>query len=86
MSERATTPSATPGDGVVARTLAMDLLADGLCTASCLLAMESLVEHCACRCAGRWHAALLWAPADEWVGPSLYDTDELVELRARRAS
>ena len=66
--------------------LAMELLAHRLCTPACLLAMESFVEQCTCRCGGQFHAALLWASADEWVGPSELDPAELVAFRSRRAS
>lgn len=57
----------------IARATALDLLASGECTPTCLLAMSSLIEECACRCRGRWHAALLWADAVEWSGPSSAD-------------
>jgi hypothetical protein len=63
--------------------LAIDLLADGDCVAGCLLAMDTLIEACQCRCGGRWHAALIWAEAAPWVGPSLMDPPTLAALRQR---
>ena len=56
----------TPPDTAVA----MDLLGARLCTPSCLLAMDSFIEDCQCRCMGKYHAALLWAPVTTWAGPS----------------
>lgn len=51
----------------------MTILDARLCTPSCLLAMESMIEDCQCRCRGRFHGSLLWAQVDEWVGPSAMD-------------
>jgi hypothetical protein len=53
--------------------LAADLLSARLCTPSCMLAMDSLIEDCKCRCGGRWHAALIWATPEAWSGPSAVD-------------
>jgi hypothetical protein len=54
-------------------TTALDLLGAGLCTASCLLAMDTVLEDCRCRCGGRWHGTVIWADVHEWSGPSVVD-------------
>lgn len=43
---------------------ACDLLAAGMCSARCLLAMETPPgwPGCTCVCGGRYHAALIGAP------------------------
>ena len=44
----------------------MDLLEHELsapeCTPGCLLAMDTTPDQCQCRCGGRYHAVLIWAP------------------------
>ena len=65
---------------------ALELLAERLCTPSCLLAMDSLIEDCLCRCQGRYHATLLWAPVALWGGPSeLTDEARAIFITERSA-
>lgn len=54
---------------------AADLLFAGLCTARCLLAMETPQGWCgcACPCDGRYHAALTFARVRPVV--DIYDAD-----------
>jgi hypothetical protein len=65
---------------------ACDLLDARLCDPRCLLAMDTPPgTACACRCGGRWHAALVFATVNEqpWVCPACAGVPEDCVRRGR---